>query len=113
KLARESHTTMRLQGCYLGLRFVFNDYTALDRSDLAVGNALGHYQSLAKDYGTVQVPPLVFLLRLLDEQLWNSRARDAQLVLDSIHANYGTQANSKGLAAKIKEIANRPPLLET
>jgi hypothetical protein len=113
KLARESHNSMRMLGSYLGLRFVFDDYSMLNRPVLNGGPALAYYQSLEKDYGAPQAPPLPYLRQLLNEQMGANRAADARAVLAAMNVNYGPQAKSAEWEAKIKEIASRPPPKET
>jgi hypothetical protein len=113
KLARESHNSMRMLGSYLGLRIVFDDYSMLNRPVLNGGPALAYYQSLEKDYGAPQAPPLPYLRQLLDEQMGASRAADAQAVLTAMNSAYGPHAKTAEWEAKIKEIASRPPPKES
>jgi len=92
---------------------VFDDYSMLELANLPANRALTRYEALEKDYGAPQGPPRAFLRLLLEEELWASRAKEAQAALDLLNSSYGKQANTSALEAKIKEVADRPPPKET
>jgi hypothetical protein len=113
KVARESHESMVLMAAYLGLRRVFEDYSAVGRPQTTAGRTFEHYAALERLYGAPIPPPLTALVNLVEDLLIEGKREQARQSFATLLQAYGPSASADALRVQIAEAMLRPPLKET
>lgn len=113
RLADETHQSMPLLGAYLGLRWLFRDYSIVGAPAAPPRAVRDHYVALGATYGAPVPPPFTLSSQLVDDLLMARDGRAARQAYDALVRDYGAPANAAALEARIAEVERLPPPAET
>lgn len=89
KLTGESHETLFFNGCYLGLKELFRDYSVVSVKDMSGKEVFQHYEEISKLYGERCVPPAQVQRQELMELSIAGQGKEAHQALDELSTSYG------------------------
>jgi len=101
----DDHEMMFFGGAYAGLKLVFGDYSAAKTRKLPGSEVFSYYESLAKDYGVMPIPPRNLLEDALFELTYTGNAVAARRALAALTRGYGEPPHRAQLERDIDKAA--------